>query len=273
MKIRLLLYTVPLIFSGCAGSSEKFTAWQDVQTQQIYSDKQIKLGTNAVEIVEIRERNKTARAYSNQRKGFYECKKDEHNSQGTLNRKIPDRSYNFNTKGKGKRPPSVRLNDDSDMVLEGVDIITEQLSELIERSQVPEQDRINVDPLPSPYGNPITINANGSTGAITINIGSPGAVATSNASKKKKGTPAPIVTNIPPKSDLQSFWNGVFGLSNNVVTAVLNKADVLTLGAIGLRQANKHTYYENNNRRREYYDFSDRSDNSIINPEAGVEEE
>jgi hypothetical protein len=149
------------------------------------------------------------------------------------------------------------------MVLEGMDVITGQLSELLERINQPDQERVTIQQ-PPPSGNPITINANGAVGGITINIDSAGAVVTSNTPKKAKRLISTASPSSPPKSDLQSFWDGIFGLGGSVIESISDNVGVLALGAIGVNQADNYSHYEDNTGRAEYYDLSTTTDNSIM---------
>lgn len=269
MKFKLLLVCTSLLFlSGCAGSDQRFTAWQQVNQANTKSVEQRYLVDQLVEITEIKERNETARAFSPYQQKP-DCEEKESHQQNISGRR---KRSKVSSKGKGSRSPANDLmqGGDNDIVLEGMDVITSKLSELIELSQGDSNCEDN-QTSPAQQGNPITVNANGATGGITINIGSPGAVATTNAPEKEKGTSTPIVVSKPPKSDMQAFWDNLFGFGNNTVNAIASKADVLSLGVVAATQANKYSHYEDNNGRDEYFDYSDRSDNSVVNGLAAEE--
>lgn len=213
MKIKLLLYTVPLLFSACTSSPQRYTTWQRVQQSQLGLSEKINLTNALVKVTEITERNKTARAFRPQQKKL-DCK--DNNKQDIPERIKGPEQIEY-SKGKG--------NDSNDIVLEGMNVITYKLSELMKVSENGNNDcEDNLTPL-AQQGNPVTINANGSTGGITINIGSPGAIATTNELKKEDSNTVPVFVTNPPKSNIQSFWDDIFGYnqSNNYNSHENNK--------------------------------------------------
>jgi hypothetical protein len=272
--MKKLLYVSPLLFLiGCAGS-QKYTSWQktqsdiatsneNIQTRQIQSKESIHLSDRLVKIIEIKERNKTARAFSSNPDYDKNCEKEkvQVNKQQYIRKNY--------TKGKGSKNPSNLNNPDNDLVLEGMDIMTSELAELADTIEGITNNKSKQIQCNS--GLPITINANGATGGITINVGSPGAVAENDNSKKeiipvkKSNNTLPLMSFIqPPKSVFENFFEDFFGLGNNIVNITKENAGLIGLSLIGYEQAKKDTHYENNNGRSQAYDYSDRS-NKFIN--------
>ena len=275
--MKKLLYATPLLFLiGCAGP-QKYTSWQkaqsdiatsneNIQTQRIQSKESVQLSDRLVEIIEIKERNKTARAFSNNPDCDKNCEKEKVQVNNQVNKQNVRKKY---IKGKGSKRPSDLNNSDDDLVLEGMDVMTSELAKLTETiegmaNNKPEQIQGNSGP-------PITINANGATGGITINVGSPGAIAENDNSKKEvipvkksdnNNLPLMAFTQ-PPKSALEKFFEEFFGFGNNIVNATKENAGLIGLSLVGYEQAKKNTHYENNEGRSQQYDYSDRSDNSI----------
>ena len=139
--MKKLLYVAPLLFLiGCAGP-QKYTSWQkaqsdiatsneNIQTRQIQSKESIHLSDRLVEIIEIQERNKTARAFSNNPDCDKNCEKEKVQVNNQVNKQQNvKRKY---IKGKGFKSPSNFNNSDDDLVLEGMDVMTSELAKLAE---------------------------------------------------------------------------------------------------------------------------------------------
>lgn len=254
--MKKILYVAPLLcLMNCAGP-QKYISWQKAQSDisdsnkhiqetKIKSDQSINLSNRLVEITEIKERQKTARAFSNNPDCDNDCE----------DKKI---------KGKYLKIDS---NPNNKLVLEGMDVITSELVKLKNTIKGIDNNKhkyIQDNSIP-----PITINANGATGGITINVSSPGAVAKNDNSEKKSVPVKRLDNNLqlmpfvnPPKTALENAFDSIFGFGNNIVNAAKENAGIIGLSLIGYEQANKDTSYVNNEGRTQEYDYSNRSDNS-----------
>lgn len=234
----------------------------------------IKSLDSLVEMTKIRERQKTARAYSLHPDTNTT---QEVSSSNCNNLKLSQNPFHDTTDNKYKRLNIP--NQDNELLLEGMDLLASNMEKLLEI----QSDCKSSSKLTEHSG--ITINGNGSDGMV-VNVNSAGSdvkrdtITTIPTIKNKKNNNKRYIIPkfnppAPAKSPFTAFWDGLFGSVDNTVNAVGNfvnkNAGVIGLTIVGSKVADRETTYIDNNDRQEVYDFSDNSDHSI-NTEAPIEE-